>query len=139
MAAPPVETKFGKFAFSRCASRDFKMSAAEDKVGTRQIPEERKRQWLAECAETHRTTKTSGSGSGSGDAGLGARAPACVWGNAFLRNVKYVPFDEFYGALLKSWTQFLTSRFRNQSANSDSSIFPGASDSIASRASAGLN
>lgn len=71
---------------------NFKMTP-EDQTGSRAISEDKKLEWANECAAEHKE--------------FGAKAPACIWGNAFLKHVRYIPFPEFYDALIKSLDNFL--------------------------------
>jgi hypothetical protein len=65
---------------------------ADDHIGTRAISEESKRAWVAQCEKEQKEGKSS--------------PPVCLWGNAFLRHVRYIPFSEFYDALVTSWQGF---------------------------------
>jgi hypothetical protein len=93
MSSTRRKIKLDKNKFVDCSRlSDFKMNS-EDQVGLRAISGERKRQWAVECANEHKE--------------LGEKAPVCIWGNAFLKHVKYIPFPEFYEALIASWKSFI--------------------------------
>lgn len=85
--------------FERCSDREkypsFKMMPGTiDHVGERVISPAAKIQWYEEC-KTRLKDKPS-------------LLPACTFGQHFLRDVTYIPFDEFYRGLLQSFATFLT-------------------------------
>ncbi len=81
--------------FERCSKlSDYHLTRDEDKVGSRLLSADKKREWFDKCVATH---------------SLGKDDPICLYGNAFLQHLRYISFDEFHTALIKSFTMFIKS------------------------------